>query len=343
VTALPGRNSRRPIPGEVAPLLTYVVRRTLQNIPLLLLVSVVLFTILQEAPGGPLTPYLQNPHITQADIVRLKHNLGLDQPVYIQYFHWLWQVLHGDFGWSMSNSEPVTQAILDRMPATLELMGCAYAFSITIGVLFGIISAVRQYSWLDYLITTFAFFGQSMPVFWFALMLQLALSVNGITAFGYHVSLPSAGIATNSDVFDPGDRLQHLILPVIVLSLAFIASFSRFMRSSMLEVIRTDYMRTAAAKGVSRRAVILKHGLKNALIPLVTVIALSLPGLVSGAVVTETIFAWPGMGRLFINALGQFDFALLMGYMLLVSCLVITCNLLADICYAWLDPRVKYT
>jgi peptide/nickel transport system permease protein len=308
-----------------------------------LLVSIVLFTILQEAPGGPLTPYLQNPHITQADIERLKHNLGLDQPVYIQYFHWLWQVLRGDFGWSMSNSEPVTQAILDRMPATLELMGCAYAFSIATGVLFGIISAVRQYSWIDYLITTFAFFGQSMPVFWFALMLQLAFSVNGITAFGYHVSLPSAGIATNSDVFDLGDRVQHLILPVIVLSLAFIASFSRFMRSSMLEVIRTDYMRTAAAKGVSRRAVILKHGLKNALIPLVTVIALSLPGLVSGAVVTETIFAWPGMGRLFINALGQFDFALLMGYMLLVSCLVVTCNLLADICYAWLDPRVKYT
>jgi peptide/nickel transport system permease protein len=310
---------------------------------LLLLVSIVLFTILQAAPGGPLTPYLQNPHITEADIVRLKHNLGLDQPGYIQYFHWLWRVVHGDFGWSMSNSEDVTQAILERMPATLELMGCAYAFSIIIGVVFGIISAVRQYSWLDYLITTFAFFGQSMPVFWFALMLQLAFSVTGLTAFGYHFSLPSAGIATNSDTFDFGDRLQHLILPVTVLSLAFIASFSRFMRSSMLEVIRTDYMRTAAAKGVSRKAVILKHGLKNALIPLVTIIALSLPGLVSGAVVTESIFAWPGMGRLFINALGQFDFALLMGYMMLASFFVVTCNLLADICYAWLDPRVKYT
>jgi len=303
----------------------------------------VLFTILQAAPGGPLTPYLQNPHITEADIARLKHNLGLDQPGYVQYFHWLWRVVHGDFGWSMSNSEDVAQAILERMPATLELMGCAYAFSIIVGVIFGIMSAVRQYSWLDYLITTFAFFGQSMPVFWFALMLQLAFSVTGVTAFGYHLSLPSAGIATNSDSFDLGDRLQHLVLPVTVLSLAFIASFSRFMRSSMLEVIRTDYMRTAAAKGVSRKAVILKHGLKNALIPLVTVIALSLPGLVSGAVVTESIFAWPGMGRLFINALGQFDFALLMGYMMLASFFVVTCNLLADICYAWLDPRVKYT
>jgi peptide/nickel transport system permease protein len=181
-----------------------------------------------------------------------------------------------------------------------------------------------------------------MPVFWFALMVQLAFSVVGFTAFGYHFSLPSAGIAT-SDNFDLGDRVTHLILPTLVLSLLFIATWSRFMRSSMLEVVRTDYMRTAAAKGVSQRAVILKHGLKNALIPLVTVIALSLPGLVAGAVVTETIFAWPGMGRLFYNALTQFDFALLMGYMMLVSFLVIFFNLVADVCYAWLDPRVKYT
>jgi peptide/nickel transport system permease protein len=302
----------------------------------------VLFTILQNAPGGPLTPYLQNPHITEADIARLKHNLGLDQPAYIQYFKWLFRVLQGDFGWSMSNSEPVTQAILERLPATLELMGCAFVFSISIGVVAGLVSAVKQYSWIDYAVTTFAFFGQSMPVFWFALMVQLAFSVVGITAFGYHVSLPSAGIST-SDTFDLGDRVQHLILPTLVLSLLFIATWSRFMRSSMLEVIRTDYMRTAAAKGVSRTAVIMKHGLKNALIPLVTVVALSLPGLVAGAIVTETIFAWPGMGRLFYNALQQFDFALLMGYMMLVSFLVIFFNLVADICYAWLDPRVKYT
>ena len=301
-----------------------------------------LFAILQQAPGGPLTPYLQNPHITEADIVRLKHNLGLDQPVYVQYFKWLSRVLVGDFGWSMSNSEPVSQAILERLPATLELMGCAFLFSLAIGVTAGIISAVRQYSWLDYTVTTLAFFGQSMPVFWFALMMQLAFSVVGIQAFGYKISLPSAGIST-SDTFDLADRIQHLILPTIVLSLLFIAQWSRFMRSSMLEVVRTDYMRTAAAKGVSRSAVILKHGLKNALIPLVTVVALSLPGLVAGAVITETIFAWPGMGRLFINALGQFDFALLMGYMMLVSFLVVFFNLVADICYAWLDPRVKYT
>ncbi len=329
--------------GEVPHLFTYVVRRTLQNIPLLLLVSVILFSILQAAPGGPLTPYLQNPHITEADIIRLKHNLGLDQPPFIQYFHWLARVVTGDFGWSQSNSEPVAQAIWDRFPATIELMGCSFVFSVVLGVAFGIISAIKQYSWVDYVITTFAFFGQSMPVFFFALMLQLLFAVYGVPlGFGYKLQLPSAGIC-ESDPCTFFDALRHLVLPTIVLSLLFIAQYSRFMRSSMLEVIRTDYMRTAAAKGVSRTAVILKHGLKNALIPLVTIIALTLPGLVAGAVVTETIFAWPGMGRLFINALGQFDFALLMGYMLLVSTLVVFCNLLADVCYAWLDPRVKYS
>jgi peptide/nickel transport system permease protein len=308
-----------------------------------LLVSVVLFAILQKAPGGPLTPYLQNPHITEADIARLKHNLGLDQPVYVQYFKWLFRVLQGDFGWSMSNSEPVTQAILDRLPATLQLMGASFVFSLAIGVTAGIISAIKQYSWIDYTVTTLAFFGQSMPVFWFALMMQLAFAVVGIPlGFGYKIQLPSAGLS-DADTFILADRLRHLVLPTIVLSLLFIAQWSRFMRSSMLEVIRTDYMRTAAAKGVSSTAVILKHGLRNALIPLVTVIALSLPGLVAGAVVTETIFAWPGMGRLFYNALQQFDFALLMGYMMLVSFLVVFFNLIADICYAWLDPRVKYT
>lgn len=314
----------------------------MQNIPLLLLISIILYGILSQAPGGPLTPYLQNPHITEADIARLKHNLGLDQPVPVQYLHWLGHVLTGDFGYSTSNSMPVMDAILDRLPATLTLMGSAFAFSLLVGVTAGIFSSLRPYSWLDYAVTTFAFFGQSMPVFWFALMLQLAFSVAGVTAFGYHFALPSAGLSS-SDTFDLGDRLTHLILPTIVLGLLYIAGWSRFMRSSMLEVIKTDYIRTASAKGVDQRSIVLKHALKNALIPLVTVIALSLPGLVAGAVVTETIFAWPGMGRLFITALGQFDFALLMGYLMLVSFLVVFFNLLADITYAWLDPRVKYS
>jgi peptide/nickel transport system permease protein len=305
------------------------------------LISAILFFILSQAPGGPLTPYLQNPHITAADIARLKHNFGLDRPLYVQYFGWLGNVLRGDLGYSTSNSEPVLSAILERLPATLLLMGTSIGLSLIVGVSFGLYAAIKPYSIQDYTITTFAFFGQSMPVFWLALMMQLAFAVAGITLFGYHFALPSAGISS-SDEFDLGDRLQHLILPALVLSFLSIATWSRFMRSSMLEVIKTDYMRTATAKGLAQSTVILRHGLKNALIPVVTIVALSAPGLVGGAVVTETIFAWPGMGRLFFNALGQFDFALLMGYLVLISFLVVLFNLIADITYAWLDPRVKY-
>jgi peptide/nickel transport system permease protein len=323
-------------------LFNYVVRRTLQAIPLLLGISVILFLVLYNMPGGPLAPYLQNPHITAADIARLKHNLGLDQPVPIQYLHWLGHVLTGDLGWSTSNSEPVFQALIERLPATLELTCASLLIAIGVGITAGILSAVYRYSFLDYAITTFAFFGQSMPVFWFALMMQLAFAVHGIPLpFGYQIQLPTAEIAS-SDTFNLGDRLQHLILPALVLALLQIALFSRFMRSSLLEVLSTDYMRTAAAKGLSFRTVLFKHGLKNALIPVVTVTALSLPGLIGGALVTETIFAWPGMGRLFYNGLQQSDLALMMGYLVLLAFFVVFSNLLADVTYAWLDPRVKY-
>jgi len=318
------------------------VRRTLQAIPLLFAISIILYGILYNMPGGPLAPYLQNPHITAADIARLRHNLGMDQPVPIQYIKWLGHVLVGDFGYSTSNSEPVFAALIERFPATLELMGASLVISIGLGLGAGILSAVYRYSVLDYSITTLAFFGQSMPVFWFALMMQLAFAVHGIPLpGGYQIQLPSAGIS-NSDTFDLGDRLAHLVLPATVLSLLGLATFSRFMRSSLLEVLGTDYMRTAAAKGLSFRTILFKHGLKNALIPVITVIALSLPTLLAGAIITETIFAWPGMGRLFINALNQSDLALLMGYLLLVAFLVVFSNLFADVVYAWLDPRVKY-
>ena len=317
-------------------------RRTLQSIPLLLAISIILYGILYNMPGGPLAPYLQNPHITAADIARLKHNLGLDQPVPVQYLKWLGHILTGDMGWSTSNSEPVFQALTERFGATVELMGASLIIAILIGVTAGILSAVYRYSALDYVITTIAFFGQSMPVFWFALMMQLAFAVHGIPLpFGYQIQLPSAGISS-SDTFDLGDRLAHLVLPAAVLSLLSIALFSRFMRSSLLEVLGTDYIRTAAAKGLAFRTILMKHGLKNALIPVVTVIALTLPSLLGGAIVTETIFAWPGMGRLFINAMTQSDLALLMGYLLLTAFLVVFCNLLADVVYSWLDPRVKY-
>ena len=202
---------------------TYVVRRTLQSIPLLLAISIILYGILYNMPGGPLAPYLQNPHITAADIARLKHNLGLDRPLPIQYLAWLGHVITGDFGYSTSNSEPVFNAIVERLPATLELMLSAYVLAWVIGVSAGLFAAVRPYSIWDYIITTFAFFGQSMPVFWLALMMQLLFAVHGIPLpGGYMIQLPSAGISS-SDTFDIGDRLTHLILPACVLALLNIA------------------------------------------------------------------------------------------------------------------------
>jgi peptide/nickel transport system permease protein len=320
---------------------TYVVRRSLQAIPLLLLISALLFVVLSKAPGGPLGPYLANPHITPADIARLKHNFGLDQPLYVQYLRWLGRVFAGDLGYSTTNSMSVVDAIMDRLPATLLLMGSSLLLSLVVGISFGIYAALRPYSIGDYVITTIAFFGQSMPVFWFALMVQLLFAVQGVNAFGYHIALPSAGMCA-TDECPLSERLEHLILPALVLSFLNIATWSRFMRSSMLEVVRADYMRTAAAKGLTATYVVMRHGLKNAMIPVVTIIGLSMPGMVAGAVVTETIFAWPGMGRLFFTALGNFDFALLMGYLMLVSFLVVFFNLLADVAYAWLDPRVNY-
>lgn len=326
-------------------MLTFAIRRTLQSIPLLVLISIVLFAILNKMPGGPLAPYMANPHITAADIERLKHNFGLDVPPPVQYLRWLAAVLHGDWGWSTLNSTPVTEAILQRLPATIELAGTALVVSIVVGLTFGILAAVRPYSVADYFVTTFAFFGQSMPVFWFAIMLQLLLAVQGIhwQALGYafDFQLPSAGM-TSTDGGDFIDRVRHLVMPVIVLSLLQVATWSRFTRASMQEVLHTDYMRTAAAKGLPFFKILIKHGLRNALMPVVTIAGLSLPGLVGGAVVTETIFAWPGMGRLFITALNQQDFHLLMGYLVLTAVLVVFSNLLADLAYAWLDPRVKY-
>ena len=328
-------------------MLIYAIRRTLQAIPLMLFISIVLFSILHNMPGGPLAQYMINPHITAADIARLRHNFGLDRPVWVQYLSWLGSYVRGDWGWSQMNSTPVTVAIAERLPATIELMGVSLIVSLIIGLSFGLLAAVRPYSALDYFVTTFAFFGMSMPTFWFAILLQILFAVNGIhfripfSDYRVDFSLPSAGrFETDGGGFVDG--LRHLILPTIVLSLIQIATWSRFTRASMQEVLHTDYMRTAAAKGLAFWKIIFKHGLKNALMPVVTVLALTLPGVVGGAVITETIFAWPGAGRLFITALAQQDFSLLMGYLVLISVLVVFSNLIADLAYGWLDPRVKY-
>ena len=326
-------------------MLTYTLRRILQAIPLMILISLILFGILHQMPGGPLAPYMQNPHITAADIERLKHNFGLDRPVYIQYLSWLGKYVTGDWGWSTMNSTPVTEAILERLPATLELMGASFFVSVMLGLVLGIVAAVKPYSFIDYFVTTFAFFGFSMPVFWFALMLQMVFSVYGIhfQAFGYQFdfSLPSAG-ATSTEGGDFVDRIRHLVLPVTTLALIQLATWSRFTRASMQEVLHTEYMRTAAAKGLPFMRILLKHGLKNALMPVVTVTALALPGLFGGAIITESIFALPGIGRLLVESIYLRDFVILQGGVLLVAIGFVLVNFFVDLLYAALDPRIRH-
>ncbi len=313
----------------------YIFRRILHSIPLLLIISIICFSLMHLAPGGPTALFAQNPKIRAEDIQRIRRNFGLDQPVPIQYLKWLKSVMLGDWGYSFVTGQPVTKMILERVPATLELMIGAFILSIILGVAIGILSAVKQYSFFDYIATLGSFFGFSMPVFWFALMMIFIFA--GLLRW-----LPSAGMYTIGMDFSLIDRIRHLIMPTIVLSLLYIASWSRYMRSSLLEELCKDYVRTAKAKGLSERVVVLKHAVRNSLIPVVTVVALQIPSLFTGAIITETIFAWPGMGRLFYDSVTRQDYTVLMGILMIASALIVLFNLIADILYAWLDPRIRY-
>jgi peptide/nickel transport system permease protein len=314
----------------------YLVRRLLQMIPLMLGISLIMFGLIQAAPGGPEAMFFESGRFINPAVVEIyRHRLGLDQPVPIQYLKWLGAALTGDFGLSFSTTRPVSEMILERLPATLELMGTAFILAAIIAIPLGIFSAVRQYSLLDYIGTTVSFMGIAMPVFWFGLILQLIFSVK----LGW---LPTSGRETVGDT-SLIDHIQHLILPGIVLSFLYIAGWSRYMRSSLLAVIRKEYMLTARAKGLKERNVTWVHGVKNALIPVVSVMALDLAGLFSGAVITETVFAWPGIGRLFIQATFSRDYPLMMGILLIGSFMVIFFNLVADLVYARLDPRITYS
>jgi len=347
---------------------TFILRRLIQSVVVLLFISALIYFILNLVPGGPFDLLkVGNPRITQAHIERLNALLGLDKPIYERYFLWLNNVIHGNFGqsWTTAPGRAVAQLILYRLPYTLLLIGVSTLISISIGIPIGIYSAVRQYSWADYLVTVLAFFGTSMPTFWFGIMMiiafavtlnlfptggvaesQLALDFQGdiISVIGRVITLGRANpqIAGHElTLFIDG--LKHLVLPATVLSLFNMAAWSRYARSSMLEVLRQDYMRTARAKGVRERVVILKHGLRNALIPIITIIALAIPGLFTGAIITETIFAWPGMGRLFFDGLNQVDWPLVQGILVITALLVVFSNLLADVLYAVVDPRIQYS
>ena len=307
--------------GQVCAL---IVKRVLSIIPILLGVTIVVFTVLHLAPGCPavaMLGYLICPEV----LTRLREELGLDQPIFVQYFTWLSGIIRGDFGYSFRTHQPVLEMVWGRVPATLELTVTAMVLSILIAIPVGVISATKQYSILDHASMVGALFGVSMPVFWQGLM--------GILIFGFLLGwVPISERGT----------LSHLILPAITLGTGQAALIVRLTRSSMLEVIRQDYTRTARSKGLAERIVIYKHALKNAIVPIVTVIALRIPILFGGAVITETVFAWPGMGRLMVLSIFTRDFPVIQGSVLIIATIVVLSNLLADILYVFLDPRIRY-
>jgi len=313
----------------------YAARRILQMVPLLLGISIVLFAVIQAAPGGPEGALLESGRFIDPEVIEAyRVRLGVDQPVHVQYARWLGAAVQGDLGVSFSTTRPVAEMILERLPATLELMGAAFLLAAVLAFGLGTLSAVRQYSWFDHLGTGVSFLGIAMPVFWFGLILQLVFGV----WLGW---LPVAGTGTVGAT-SLGDHLLHLVLPALVLSFRYVAGWSRYLRSSLLQALRADYIRTARAMGLPERVVVGVHALRNALIPVVSIMALNLAGLFSGAVITETIFAWPGIGRMFVQAMFARDYPLLMGILLLGSLMVVVFNLVADLAYGFLDPRIRY-
>ncbi len=319
----------------------FFVRRIIGAIPLLLFVSVTVFALLHAAPGGPTGAYMRRGSMNAADLAALEEKLGLNDPLPIQYGKWLGRVLQGDLGMAVTTKRPVAVEILDRLPNTLTLMAVAWAVTLLIAIPVGILSAIRQYSKFDHAVTTLTFIGQSIPIFWFGLILLLVFYMKLDNPFTGEPLLPAGGVSTMGAPFSLADRVKHLILPVTMLAAGWVAWYSRFLRASMLETIHQDYVRTARAKGLSERLVVLRHGFRNAAIPLVTLMALDVPFLFTGALFTEVIFAWPGMGRLFYAAAERRDYGLLMAIIMITSALIILANILADMIYAWLDPRIR--
>jgi peptide/nickel transport system permease protein len=314
---------------------SFIQRRLFQMIPLLLGISILIFLLIQAAPGGPEEIYLSSGLLVNPEVIEAyRAKLGLDQPIYIQYLRWIGAAITGDMGYSYTTGKTVISMIGERLPATARLMLVAYGIAALFAIPLGIFSAIKQYSFLDYFGTGLSFLGIAMPVFWFGLILQLVFSVELRW-------LPTSGRITVGDG-SIADQIRHLILPGIVLSLRYIAVWSRYMRSSMLNVVHSDYIRTARGKGLTERTITTRHALKNAMIPVVSVMALDLSHIFSGAVITETIFAWPGIGRLFVEAMFGRDYPLLMGVLMMSSFMVVFFNFLADLIYGWLDPRISY-
>jgi peptide/nickel transport system permease protein len=321
-------------------LVKFIARRLLASVIVVLGVTGVTLFLMDRTRGAYVPGIDLNPALRPEDIARLRADLGLDQPFYQWYVTWLWNVIHGDFGRSMIDGSPVLTHILERLPNTLELTLTAVVLGILISVPLGVIGALRRGSKTDHSLTVFSVAGFAVPQFWLGLMLILVFSVT----FEHNgwPWLPSGGVTSPFSGGDLGDRLIHLIMPATVLSFFYLSLWSRFTRSSMLEVLSQDYIRTARAKGMSERRVVYLHGLRNALIPLVTLVGLELPGLVSGGLIVEVVFSWPGLGRLAFERALQYDYTTVMGIVFFVTLLVVAGNLLADILYAVLDPRIRY-
>lgn len=315
---------------------SYLFRRMIQAIFTLLIITVLCF-ILTRLSADPMAQYATSARMTTEDREALRERLGLNDPLPVQYFKWLGLAIQGELGNSFFSKQPVSLMISQRLPNTLILMVTAEIITVSLALVLGILSAVKQYSVVDNVITTLSFIGFSMPIFFIALGLMLIFSVQ-FKAWG----LPY--LPTGADIWDkkdPVELIQHLILPVSALVIILTAGYARYIRASMLEVLGLDYVRTARAKGLTSRAVLFKHALRNAALPLVTIIGLDIPFLLGGALVTEQVYAWPGMGRLFWEYAQRGDFPVVLGILLIISTAVVIFTIITDIVYTFVDPRIR--
>ena len=325
---------------------SYVLRRLGGAVPLVLGIATIIFFLINLAPGDP-TLLLLSPGMSSDVIAQIRENFGLDQPVHIRYARWLGAMLTGDFGYSYTHSRPVLDILGEVLPNTLILSACALAVAFAFGIALGTIQAVRQYSGLDSVLSVVLLFFYSMPSFWLALMLVLSMSLFARNVWDLPFWFPASGMTSTGHEFLSlggriADRMWHLVLPTLSLALVLTAAVARYMRGSMLEVIRQDFVRTAHAKGLAESVVVFKHALRNALIPIVTLVGLYIPVLFSGTVFIEMIFAWPGMGRTLVEAIFTRDYPLVMGGTFFFAVMVVVANLIADILYAVVDPRIRY-
>ena len=320
-------------------MLRFIARRLLQAIPLLLVISGLVFLLIHAAPGGPLAIYLSNPNVRPEDIERLRRALGLDRPLWQQYWSWLAAFAQGDWGYSFGDGRPVASRILERIPATLELVGVSIAAALALTLPAGVVAAVRRGGWFDRITMTIAMAGISLPTFWFGLLLQIVFAI-GLRW------LPSSGRTTPGWSGGSGgllDQVQHLVMPVAVLAVVQAAAWSRYLRGSMIETLAQPFVLAARARGVPARDVVLRHALRNAVAPVLAVVMVDAALLVSGAIVTESVFAWPGLGSLFTEALSRRDYSVLMALLMLTSTAIVLFNVAADVAHALVDPRVTVT